>query len=483
MMEFLERYRDIVDDWPAFLHFSRKPLKSGVWVNLLKTEQRVCERLLQEAGIDFEPLRWCRFGYRVSDPGAVVSSWFFLVGLCHVQDVISLVPVILLDPQPGESVLDLCAAPGNKTSFAAMLMKNSGRIVANDMDTHRLGTAMHLCARLGVVTAVFTKYNGASYPYSGMIGDAGFDRILVDAPCSGEGTTRKNPSGPGWCDKDFSLRMSRLQKALLERAVRLCKPGGRIVYSTCTYAPEENEEVVDHVLRVFDGLISVIDADLPGLVCSEGIDSWEGRSFDRQVRKCLRIWPHQNDTGGFFVAVLEKSGDREYPRGSEKDPALVRWKKDEVCSWMSFLEKRFEIDTTAFDAYQFYRGNKKRVHVIKAEKLGIPGFPVPLGIGMPFLKDQGAVPKLTTAASMYFGAMIRKNAVDLSREQLGAYFRREEVTLTKEQISLCDGRGYVLVRHRGVPCGLAMLKSRGSEIWYLESLFPAGWAKAYGQLN
>lgn len=479
----LERYRDIVDDWPAFLEFSKKPLKSGVWINLLKVERTVCEELLKELGIDLWPLAWCNSAYRVSDPGPIVSSWLYLIGLCHVQDVISLVPVLLLDPQWGESLLDLCAAPGNKTSFAAMLMRNSGRIVANDLDMDRLGTAMHLYSRLGVTSVVVTRYDGASYPYSGMISPHGFDKIMVDAPCSGEGTVRRNLSILSWCNEEFSLRMSRLQKALLERAVRLCRPGGRIVYSTCTYAPEENEAVVDHVLRIFEGQITILPVNLPGLTYSAGIDSWKGKVFNHQVKNSMRIWPHQNDTCGFFVALLEKAAHGRPPERGKKDLASSMWKRVELGLSMSFLEKRFEIDPEAFNAYQFYCRSRRRLHAVSAADFGIPGFPVPVSVGMPFLKHQAKTPKLTTEASTYFGRMIKRNFVELSADQLGAYIRREEVSLRREQVAYCDGEGYVLVRHRSVPCGLAVLRSRGRGVWHLESLFPSGWAKAYGQLS
>lgn len=157
-------------------------------------------------------------------------------------------------------------------------------------------------ARLGLCNVTTTIYDGIRFPLGG--GEGCFDKVLVDAPCSGEGTSRKNQTAFRHKIKPLELYRGGLQIALLNRGVKICKPKGRIIYSTCTYRPEENEVVVQSLLET--GKVRLLDAAIPGFCCSQGITKWQGRSFDEQMTKCMRIWPHQNDTGGFFIACFEK---------------------------------------------------------------------------------------------------------------------------------------------------------------------------------
>ncbi|MEM8932270.1 MAG: RNA methyltransferase, partial [Acidobacteriota bacterium] len=147
-------------------------------------------------------------------------------------------------------------------------------------------------------------WNGANFP-----SDVGpFDRVLADVPCSCEGTTRKNPEIL-WREPIRTDDYSGAQAAILRKAVQRCQPGGRVVYATCTYAPEENEGVIDTVLDEYPDGVRLLPAHLDGLVSSPGLTEWQGRRFRPELADTLRVWPHQNDTGGFFVAVLERLDD------------------------------------------------------------------------------------------------------------------------------------------------------------------------------
>jgi 16S rRNA C967 or C1407 C5-methylase (RsmB/RsmF family) len=150
-----------------------------------------------------------------------------------------MLPPLILDPQPGERLLDMCAAPGGKATYLAQLTQNRALIVANDVTHHRIGILRSHSDRLGITSIVVTRYQGQSFPMRMQ-----FDRILLDPPCSAEGTYRTGKRPPLTEDPQVSYRLQRLQQMLLNRALELLRPGGTLVYSTCTYAPEENEEVL-----------------------------------------------------------------------------------------------------------------------------------------------------------------------------------------------------------------------------------------------
>ncbi len=303
------RYRSIIDDWEAFQQALERPLPAALWTNMLKASPGRLARLLPAEGIPLEPLPWRPGGFKLlvhdAKPG---NHWGFLGGLYHVQEEVSLLPVLLLDPRPGDRVLDLCAAPGNKTAQIAVAMGNRGTVVANDRDYYRIRAIHHMMERLGILNTSTTLFDGANYPKGAGL----FDKILVDVPCTCEGTVRKSPELALDPTGGLSRKMSGGQKALLRKAIQLCKPGGRIVYSSCTYAPEENEAVIDALLReVGRHVVRLVPARVEGFHTSEGLKAWDGETFDESLRLAMRIWPHQNDTGGFFVAVLEKGNGNE----------------------------------------------------------------------------------------------------------------------------------------------------------------------------
>ena len=212
-------------------------------------------------------------------------------------------PVMVLDPQPGEYVADLCAAPGNKTSQIAIRMKNTGTVLANDKVYSRIRALRSVQERLGLVNITLTHRHGGDLPNAWGL----FDRVLVDAPCTCEGNSRKSESSLIIKEEGFREDLVEIQKSILERAIKLTKPGGTIVYSTCTYAPEENEGVVDHALKTYGEALSTIPIVLPGLQNAPGLFEWNGQSFDPGVTRAARIYPHHNDSGGFFVAALKKT--------------------------------------------------------------------------------------------------------------------------------------------------------------------------------
>jgi len=304
----LERYESLVDDPDAFRSACDRPLPSVVRVNPIKaTVERVRDALDAE-GIDHVPTDWHPGVLRLPEdsPG---RNWPHAHGWIHGQEEVSNLPALLLDPQPGDRVWDACAAPGSKTTQLAALMDDAGLLVGNDNNLGRLSALRHNAERLGVTNLVVTNQDARNFSLK-PLGEGSddpaaieaFDRVLVDAPCSCEGTIRKNPDAFDTWSLDHVHSVAGVQKGILRRAVQATRPGGTVVYSTCTFAPEENEAVLDHVLDAEDCRLVDFDAPLDGV---PGVTEWEGETYDPSVAKALRIYPHHNDTGGFFCAKVE----------------------------------------------------------------------------------------------------------------------------------------------------------------------------------
>jgi NOL1/NOP2/sun family putative RNA methylase len=235
-------------------------------------------------------------------PGELGNAIEHLLGYYYIQEISSMMSVLALNPQPNELVLDLCASPGSKTSQTAARMNNKGAIIANDLKIDRLMILSSNLERCGVSNNITTlqdaisfcsKYSKSNLPK--------FDRILLDAPCSGEGTLRSSPKTFLMWNEKIIGKFSRQQKKFIAFALKCLKKGGTLVYSTCTHAPEEDEEVIDFALKNFP--VEAEKIELP-LKCRSGITSWDGKTYSDEVKKSCRIYPHDNDSEGFFVCKL-----------------------------------------------------------------------------------------------------------------------------------------------------------------------------------
>jgi NOL1/NOP2/sun family putative RNA methylase len=284
-----------VPDFEDFLAIQNLPLLHSARINTLKVHRSQLLAHLNEEEVGYSVFEWYPLGLvlDVESPGKLLAN---LLGYMHIQEEVSIVPPLILDPQPGERVLDLCASPGSKTTHISQMMENQGLVVANEPSLSRIAPLRSNCERLGVINVAITRYDGRRFPR------VPFHRILVDAPCSSEGRARRGQGVLLRCSRKRSLDLQALQIGLLKNAVRLVEPGSIVVYSTCTYAPEENELVVTEVLDK----AHLESASIAGLKGCPGITEWEGRALNEDLAKCTRYYPHINDTGGFFVAKLIK---------------------------------------------------------------------------------------------------------------------------------------------------------------------------------
>lgn len=242
------------------------------------------------------------------NPGELGKTKEHLLGYYYVQEISSMLPIMALLPRSGEKILDLCASPGSKTTQAAAMMENSGLIVANEISMGRLAILNSNLERCGVSNTIVTRKDGFLLCNNlWKKTSIRFDKILVDAPCSGEGTLRKSPKTFIMWNEDMIGKIAGVQKRLAESAFKILKVGGEMIYSTCTLAPEENEYIVDYLKRKFD--LEIEKINLP-LKFRNGVTSWNGEELDKDCKNCLRLYPQDNNTDGFFVAKIRKLSEK-----------------------------------------------------------------------------------------------------------------------------------------------------------------------------
>ena len=261
--------------------------------NTLKIERQGLLDLLAKEGIRARATDFSPSGIRILTPLPPLSLPGFREGLFTVQDESSQLAALLFSPLPGETVLDLCAAPGGKATHVAQLMENRGSILACDRDERKLGRVRETAARLGIST-IETRRIDASKPLSGL-GDRPFDRILLDAPCSGLGVLRRNPEAKWRLTPGDPARMALLQGAILRVAAEHLAEGGVLLYSTCSTSVEENEQVIDDfVSERNDFMVEDLQEIFPDL---------SGFFPDRRF---FRSWPHRHGMDGFSAVRLRK---------------------------------------------------------------------------------------------------------------------------------------------------------------------------------
>jgi NOL1/NOP2/sun family putative RNA methylase len=240
-------------------------------------------------------------------PGELGKVPEHLLGYFYVQEISSMLPIFVLQPKANELLLDLCSSPGSKTTQAAAMMQNQGTIMANEVNIGRIRILSANLEKSGVMNTMITRKEGVAFCLNWRKNiRIAFDKILVDAPCSGEGTLRKSPKTFEMWNVNFIRGLSRIQKRLASEALRLLRVGGEMIYSTCTLGPEEDEMVVDYLKKNFD--IRIEKVELP-LKTRSGILEWEGEKFDDEVKNCIRLYPQDNDSDGFFLAKITKLSD------------------------------------------------------------------------------------------------------------------------------------------------------------------------------
>lgn len=371
-------------------------------------------------------------------------------GQIYVQSLSSMLPVIALDPQPEEKILDLAAAPGSKTTFLSQQMQNTGVIVANEPSSSRSAKLAANLDRMGAMNAVITQYDG-SLLNKFFVQE--FDHILLDAPCSSEGYGRKQSDffQKMWSEKKI-FQAAKLQKKLILSAFQMLRPGGTLLYSTCTSAPEENEAVVQFLRDHYPDAVQVVPMQLGNIPTSKGLSSFRGESFhDSIAQNALRIWPQKKtqiwNSEIFFLAKIQKKTSLSLSSPAKIPPSgafrilgknqtaeiLTRWKKTfgiekEYFQNLVFLEKNKAYFLTSRSAASFALRNPHR------------------RCGLPVLDKHG---NITSAFALHFGKYATQNVRNLSPEEKDRWLEGYDVPLGKTDILSEE----ILVQYEGFCLG------------------------------
>ncbi|OBA23648.1 NOL1/NOP2/sun family putative RNA met [Metschnikowia bicuspidata var. bicuspidata NRRL YB-4993] len=302
-----------------------------VRTNTLKTRRRDLAQTLVNRGVNLQPIgAWTKVGLQIFDSQVPIGATpEYLAGHYILQAASSFLPVMALDPKENERVLDMAAAPGGKTTYISALMKNTGCVFANDANKARTKSLIANIQRLGCKNTIVCHYDAREFPK--VIG--GFDRVLLDAPCSGTGVIAKDESVKvSRTEKDF-IQIPHLQKQLLLSAIDSVNAhsatGGVIVYSTCSIAVEENEDVVDYALRKRPN-VKLVESGLQ--IGKEGFTSFRGKHFNPTISLTRRYYPHTYNVDGFYVAKFKKIAPSPHDitkSGAKEKESLARSEAEE----------------------------------------------------------------------------------------------------------------------------------------------------------
>ncbi len=463
----LNRYAEFTD-LEALKEASNRPLRKCVRVNTLKCTVDAFARHAAEKNWKLTPVPWCPEGFfvdREDHSVALGKDLLHLLGHFYMQEASSQLPAELLDAQPGEVILDMSAAPGSKSTQIADAMRGRGVLVCNDIQEKRLWTLKSGLHRSGVTNYVMTKKVGQWF---GKHMTERFDRVLCDAPCSAQGTVRKDSDALDYCSADNIGKMAKIQKELLESAIHATKIGGRIVYSTCTLTPEENEGVVAWVLEKFKGKLEVVDprkqsamSDERSALFSKMIeDSFvvqKSLSLTADHLPLLRLWPQTADTEGFFCAVLKKTAPtrskeffdaekfQEEPIPPARQAALGK-----VCEKLygdSFLREGERL---------FQRGDQLLLSTEEVEKFKITVQDYALGIPYARRLDMDRIRIAQETVSLR-GQSATHGVIELTQPELNGLLNGKDIP--------CDAelRGDPILRYNGIPVGSSLAKE--GKLW------------------
>lgn len=308
---FEERMKEMLkEEYEEYISSYGEERQYGLRVNTLRIEPEEFEKLFP---FSVERVPWTENGfyYRGEDRPSVYP--WYAAGVYYLQEPSAMTPASRLPVQPGECVLDLCAAPGGKATELGARLNGKGVLVANDISNSRAKALLHNLELCGVYNVFVTNEIpgnlSKSFPEY-------FDKIMVDAPCSGEGMFRKDPDVALSWDEERPQYFAKLQRDIVKNAIQMLKPGGMMLYSTCTFAPEENEGTISWILENFPEM-KLQDVEWYEGFCT-GNPSWG--NGDEELRKCVRIWPHKMNGEGHFMALLKKDGTRicEYMKNNGK---------------------------------------------------------------------------------------------------------------------------------------------------------------------
>lgn len=465
-LPFLERMKEMLgDDYDTFLESYGNPRTYGLRVNTAKLS---CQDFEELSPFEIRPIPWISNGYFYNEESRPARCAYYQAGLYYLQEPSAMTPASRLPIEPGDFVLDLCAAPGGKATALGAALNDTGFLLANDISTSRARALLRNLELFGIKNMLVTDEKPARlaqrFP-------AFFNKILLDAPCSGEGMFRKEEALARDWTPEKSAELSDIQKDLILKAADMLRPGGMMLYSTCTFSPCEDEEVVAYLLQERPDMELM---EMPGY---EGFS--EGRpelistpispeAFDpSSLRKCVRIFPHKMDGEGHFLALFHKKGDSLppvfRPAGKGPDKNTRKW-----------LEEFFaEIGLHTLGGQEF---DWNRVEIRKDKVYYQLPFPLDLrgisflrnGLYLGDLKKNRFEPSQPLALALHKEDIEATISLSVSDERITRYLKGETLNIEPEEAA--HKKGWHLLCADGYPIGFGKLVNG-----ILKNKYPAGW--------
>ena len=445
--EFTERMQCILGtEYAAFEQSYQETRKYGLRVN---TKKISAEKFEQIAPFHLTPIPWIPGGYYYLEEDAPARHPFYYAGLYYLQEPSAMTPASILPVEPGERVLDLCAAPGGKATALGAKLRGRGILVANDISASRCRALLKNIEVFGIPNSFIT--NAVPTRLAEQFPEF-FDKILVDAPCSGEGMFRKDadtirawyPQKPEECAK--------VQREIILRAADMLRPGGMMLYSTCTFAPEENEEMIRYLLQ-----------ERPQMKLRE-VPWQEGFAHGLNgMEQCVRLWPHKMGGEGHFLALLEKEGAwigvGQY--GARRTAAPDRQQKKVLEEFFQDISWKLPMEYTEVRNGQAYLVPEGLPRVSGVTFLRN-------GLYLGELKKDRFEPSQSLAMALETGEYSRTLELSAADERVNRYLKGETVEVGEEEA--LQGKGWHLVCVDGYPLGWGKLVKG-----LLKNKYHAGW--------
>jgi len=446
----------------------------GLRLNRLKVRQEDTERILHSLCSGSTPVPWCRDGYYVPAFSSGKDPYYH-AGVYYIQEPSAMLPAEVLGTKPGDRVLDLCAAPGGKATRIGADLKGSGLLVANEISDERARALLRNIELFGIENVVITNETPQNLEKRFA---SFFDRILIDAPCSGEGMFRRDKNAVKSWERYGPSSCEVMQREILASAHVMLAPGGHLVYSTCTFGTSEDEDMIDWFLGEFPEYEVVQHPEIKGATVSYG------RSF----RGSMRIWPQVSHGDGHFCVHLQKNPDAPVHLPSPSD-RKGRQRRDPSTPYTSRTGKEallsFAGDVMTKEAYTDFGRKADEQFVLQGEKIHLLPVSSSLFDGLKVVK-MGAFPgELRATPKGFVFIPSHAFALSLSREQikpekvfsltrdddrLSRYLHGETLMLTEEEAGRISDNSYILITADGFSAGWG--KSNGASI---KNLYPKAW--------
>lgn len=454
--KFIEKMENLLgaEEYNEFISSFEDPRYYGLRVNTLKIS---VQDFLGISPFELKPIPWSPEGFYYPEGDRPGKHPYYHAGLYYIQEPSAMAPVTYLDPQPGERVLDLCAAPGGKSTQIAARLQGEGLLVSNDINSERVKPLIRNLEMFGIRNMLVTNETPERLV---KVFASFFDKILIDAPCSGEGMFRKDPDAARQWGIHSVEKCVVMQRDILDQVAIMLRPGGRILYSTCTFSPEENEIQISNFLDKHPDFELIEIEGIGGI--SPGRMDWTTSSWE--VEKTARLWPHKLEGEGHFMALLQKRQGTEEESFAQSKKTSEKGQDERIIAkqiepFLSFCEDNLNITPegkfTLFGEHLYLQD--PNLPSLKGIKVGRGGW------YLGELKKGRFEPSQALAMSLTKEDVRRHLELQLDSRELISY-------LKGETLSLDLPKGWTLVTLEGFPLGWAK-----AQAGIVKNLYPKGW--------